>query len=688
MSETLVLRRKGIDYPIGGTPIAGGTTNNVWQSIFNNDSVVPLPNSDTDIGQPFMVGDRVLINADIGSVDIAVRELDSAHRVYDLEARAAMPSNRWDIIFGTDGHMTITPIDTNDGTLLSVEVSRKVTVGDGTKGDVGISAYQVWLDAGNTGSEQDFLDGLKGDDGQDGDPGSVVLDATVQQAIDDTVAQVVNVEILKDRVANDPSNYPGASATLTGDNPVVVNVAKGARYKVRRETEAMAINSGSISVNLKCTGGPTPIPDAVMGAVGDQGAPINLGEHFVTLWLEPGNYTFQAIAGANSAVIGPTGVDVSKSVVEIEFDSTFKRLPALIEIETELYLENSIFAGGSLVGPSVVEPEPSLMGGITRQSIATDTDVQALKDALAQALAFHGGGNPGWGYDAGLIYKRLEILDPDWYEATAYEEVSTPAADMEAKVLAEGAEIDFDVVYSDGTPAIPLVWLDTVTEAPESVPQGAVLHVDASVQYMYPFDVRRLLTGQPGDKGRITLYVHPDADATGADNAMMYNDEDADLVTSEAADPVAAFMLLNQAPGVYPSTAFIADIANILETVTMDGPWRKTVITFDFIAATVIRFEWNIGWTGEFIALPAEVITPPTVDVTFDSQIPPVATIIDNEAGFQIETSAEPFGEPAIWTPWTGGDTITFTEGPSPTAYMVVIKDAGGTQLKSVSITL
>ena len=76
------------------------------------------------------------------------------------------------------------------------------------------------------------------------------------------------------------------------------------------------------------------------------------------------------------------------------------------------------------------------MGGITRQSIATDTDIQALKDALDQALAFHKGGNPGWGYDAGLIYKRLEVLDADWYAATVNEEVSTPAAEMEAAVLA------------------------------------------------------------------------------------------------------------------------------------------------------------------------------------------------------------------------------------------------------------
>jgi hypothetical protein len=50
----------------------------------------------------------------------------------------------------------------------------------GPKGDTGASAYQVWLDEGNTGSEQDFLDslvgpkgdaGVDGSNGQDGAPG-------------------------------------------------------------------------------------------------------------------------------------------------------------------------------------------------------------------------------------------------------------------------------------------------------------------------------------------------------------------------------------------------------------------------------------------------------------------------------------------------------------------------------------
>ena len=39
------------------------------------------------------------------------------------------------------------------------------TFGEGTEGK---SAYQVWLDAGYTGTEEDYLNSLKGADGQDG----------------------------------------------------------------------------------------------------------------------------------------------------------------------------------------------------------------------------------------------------------------------------------------------------------------------------------------------------------------------------------------------------------------------------------------------------------------------------------------------------------------------------------------
>ena len=49
------------------------------------------------------------------------------------------------------------------------------TVGEGSggggKGDPGDSAYEIWLSLGNTGTEQDFIDSLKGEQGEPGKPG-------------------------------------------------------------------------------------------------------------------------------------------------------------------------------------------------------------------------------------------------------------------------------------------------------------------------------------------------------------------------------------------------------------------------------------------------------------------------------------------------------------------------------------
>ena len=42
----------------------------------------------------------------------------------------------------------------------------------GDPGEEGMSAYEVWLDLGNTGTEQDFIDSLKGPEGEPGDPGT------------------------------------------------------------------------------------------------------------------------------------------------------------------------------------------------------------------------------------------------------------------------------------------------------------------------------------------------------------------------------------------------------------------------------------------------------------------------------------------------------------------------------------
>ena len=53
----------------------------------------------------------------------------------------------------------------------SIFVGLNIQGKDGIKGDTGKSAYQLWLEAGNTGTEEDYLNSLKGETGQTGEAG-------------------------------------------------------------------------------------------------------------------------------------------------------------------------------------------------------------------------------------------------------------------------------------------------------------------------------------------------------------------------------------------------------------------------------------------------------------------------------------------------------------------------------------
>ena len=52
--------------------------------------------------------------------------------------------------------------DNNNGVLESSEIDDTTYICNGGDGADGDSAYQIWLNNGNTGSEQDFLDSLEG----------------------------------------------------------------------------------------------------------------------------------------------------------------------------------------------------------------------------------------------------------------------------------------------------------------------------------------------------------------------------------------------------------------------------------------------------------------------------------------------------------------------------------------------
>ena len=64
---------------------------------------------------------------------------------------------------GADGTMTFEDLTEEQKASLKGEQGEQ-----GEQGEPGKSAYQVWLDEGNTGSEEDFLNSLKGEKGADG----------------------------------------------------------------------------------------------------------------------------------------------------------------------------------------------------------------------------------------------------------------------------------------------------------------------------------------------------------------------------------------------------------------------------------------------------------------------------------------------------------------------------------------
>lgn len=61
------------------------------------------------------------------------------------------------------------------------EMIDQIELTPGKDGEDGASAYEVWLSAGNTGTETDFLSSLKGEDGQDGEDGEDGISPHIDQ---------------------------------------------------------------------------------------------------------------------------------------------------------------------------------------------------------------------------------------------------------------------------------------------------------------------------------------------------------------------------------------------------------------------------------------------------------------------------------------------------------------------------
>ena len=87
---------------------------------------------------------------------------------------------------GTKVQMNVL-VSNNQATNVSITASQGLPGQKGEDGVIGVdgkSAYEIWLDEGNTGTEQDFLDSLVGADGAQGPPGADGADGANGVAID------------------------------------------------------------------------------------------------------------------------------------------------------------------------------------------------------------------------------------------------------------------------------------------------------------------------------------------------------------------------------------------------------------------------------------------------------------------------------------------------------------------------
>lgn len=141
----------------------------------------------------------------------------------------------------------------NDGKTATITVPYP----KGEKGDDGESAYQIWLDEGNVGTEQDFLDSLKGEngtDGHDGQDGHTPVKGTdywttqdkqeivtdVETDLQPTITAIQNTADAAERIArgaNQSLSFSNYQAMITAFNSLANNV-----YNVGQNVMIITLN--------------------------------------------------------------------------------------------------------------------------------------------------------------------------------------------------------------------------------------------------------------------------------------------------------------------------------------------------------------------------------------------------------------------------------------------------------------
>ena len=125
---------------------------------------------------------------------------------------------------------------------------------NGTGGEDGKSAYEIWLEQGNTGTEQDFLDSLKGKDGKDGD-GASLSDAQIEEAVSnylnehpEATTTVADGSITNGKFADDVNERFGNMSNVIVETIIEPStLTKGYRMGGQKGTTAAAQQTSAVT---------------------------------------------------------------------------------------------------------------------------------------------------------------------------------------------------------------------------------------------------------------------------------------------------------------------------------------------------------------------------------------------------------------------------------------------------------
>jgi hypothetical protein len=246
----------------------------------------------------------------------------------------------------------------------------------GDPGEEGMSAYEVWLDLGNTGTEQDFIDSLKGPEGDPGDPGD-----------------------------------PGAD----GDSAYDIWIAAGNTGTEQEFLDSLKAIDGNdadsaydIWIAAGNTGTEQEFLDSLKGAVGDPGDPGDPGtdgDSAYDLWIAEGNTgTLQQFLDSLKGADGDPGLLPDGSS---NGNTTYWNGSEWVTDNNNLYNDGTnVMVGTDSVDPSSAFTVASSTKGVLLPKLS-QSDRDLISNPSSGLLIFQTDNTPGFYYFDGVEWVNL-----------------------------------------------------------------------------------------------------------------------------------------------------------------------------------------------------------------------------------------------------------------------------------------